>query len=376
MRKYAIAAALVTTAISSSAMARDGQWYAGLEGGATIVEDTDLTIYNSSSVTSGATIDNDYGYDFDAIIGYDFGMFRLEAEAAWKEADPETMTGGGFLIPNRTGTTSTLTTAAYDSAGDTNTLSFMINGLLDFGDDDGLQGFVGAGAGIARTNIHNQINSTAGNWVDDSDTGFAWQALAGLRAPISGNWDAGIKYRFFNQSGIDLVSTAGQDIETKVRSHSLMGSLIYNFGAPEVAPPPQVVVPVEPPKPIPVPPPVKPQPCQTGPYIVFFDLDKSDITPQAAAVLDQAVAAYRNCGNARVMLGGYTDRSASVPYNLKLAARRNTSVQNYMQGRGIAAGAFSATAYGEADPRVPTADGVREPQNRRVQITYGPGSGM
>jgi outer membrane protein OmpA-like peptidoglycan-associated protein len=33
-------------------------------------------------------------------------------------------------------------------------------------------------------------------------------------------------------------------------------------------------------------------------------------------------------------------------------------------------------AFGESRPRVETADGVREVQNRRVEITYGPGSGQ
>jgi|TARA_R100000049_G_C1905658_1_gene54370 outer membrane protein OmpA-like peptidoglycan-associated protein len=116
--------------------------------------------------------------------------------------------------------------------------------------------------------------------------------------------------------------------------------------------------------------------CNTGPYIVFFNWDRSDITPEAASVLNNAVSAYQNCGNASVMLAGYTDRSGTVQYNLGLASRRNASVRQYMTGRGIPDARISSEAFGEANPRVPTADGVRELQNRRVEITYGPGSGM
>ena len=76
------------------------------------------------------------------------------------------------------------------------------------------------------------------------------------------------------------------------------------------------------------------------------------------------------------MLAGYTDTSGSAQYNMGLSARRNTSVRNYLTARGIPDGRISSEAFGEKDLRVPTADGVREPQNRRVQITYGPGSGM
>jgi outer membrane protein OmpA-like peptidoglycan-associated protein len=116
--------------------------------------------------------------------------------------------------------------------------------------------------------------------------------------------------------------------------------------------------------------------CNKGPYIVFFDWDQSDITPEAATILDNAVSAYANCDNVPIMLAGYTDRSGTVEYNLGLAARRNASVTEYLTGRGIPGGAITSEAFGEANPRVPTADGVRELQNRRVEITYGPGSGM
>jgi len=65
-----------------------------------------------------------------------------------------------------------------------------------------------------------------------------------------------------------------------------------------------------------------------------------------------------------------------VKYNQGLSERRNASVQAYLTSHGVAAGAITSQGFGESNPRVPTADGVRELQNRRVEITYGPGSGM
>ena len=115
--------------------------------------------------------------------------------------------------------------------------------------------------------------------------------------------------------------------------------------------------------------------CNKGPYIVFFDWDKSDITPEAQNTLDAAVQAYNNCGSVPIMLAGYTDLSGTQAYNLRLSARRDDSVQAYLTSHGIGGGAISSHAYGKLNPRVPTADGVRELQNRRVEITYGPGSG-
>jgi OmpA-OmpF porin, OOP family len=138
-------------------------------------------------------------------------------------------------------------------------------------------------------------------------------------------------------------------------------------------PPPVVIAP----PPRPTPPPMPPKPvCNTGPFIVFFDFDKSDITPEASNILGNAATAYANCGTARVMLAGHTDTSGSARYNLGLAERRNMAVRSYMTGRGVPASQIGGEAFGESQPRVPTADGVREAQNRRVEVTYGPGSGM
>ncbi|MDB5672046.1 MAG: flagellar motor protein MotB, partial [Alphaproteobacteria bacterium] len=112
-----------------------------------------------------------------------------------------------------------------------------------------------------------------------------------------------------------------------------------------------------------------------GPFMVFFDWDKSDITPQAAAILDNAAAAYQQTGQAQVMLAGHADRSGSDQYNVGLSQRRADSVKAYLAGHGIPDGVITTQAFGESKPLVETADGVREPQNRRVEITFGPGSG-
>ena len=372
MRKLAISLALASTALASPALARDDQWYVGVDGGAMIVEDLSLDI---GALNNAASVDMDKGYDFGGVVGYDFGGFRLESEVSYRQADidgfnsqtPQITSGAGTALQRG---------GSYDVAGDASALSFMVNGLLDFGDDDGLQGFVGGGVGVARVDVQTVFAAPA--FLDDSDTGFAWQALAGVRAPLSDNWDVGLKYRFFNADKVNLVDRLGRAVDTRFRSHSIMGSLIYNFGgAPEpveVAPPPPPPVYVAPPPPPPPPPPAPV--CNSGPYIVFFDWDKSNLRPDAASVLDNAVAQYANCGNAKVMLAGHADKSGAATYNVGLSQRRNDTVRSYLESRGVAGGAIATEAFGETAPLVQTADGEREPQNRRVEITYGPGSGM
>ncbi len=370
MRKLTIGLVLASTALASPALARDDQWYVGVDGGVMIVEDLKLDV---GAVSDGITVDNRTGYDFGGLVGYDFGGFRLETEVSYKKADPKNITTSGASIG---GGGTPVTGSISDTAGDLSALSFMLNGILDFGDDDGIQGFVGGGVGVARVQLSNSIDQSVGNWVDDSDTGLAWQALAGVRAPLSDSWDVGLKYRFFNAGKVNLVDNIGRDIETKMRSHSLLGSLIYNFGGeaepmPVAPPPPPVVAPTPPPPPPPPPAAV----CNTGPYIVFFDWDKSNLRPDAASVLDNAVAQYANCGNAKVMLAGHADRSGTTTYNVGLSQRRNATVRGYLESKGVSGGAIATEAFGETAPRVQTADGEREPQNRRVEVAYGPGSG-
>ncbi|WP_159983810.1 outer membrane protein, partial [Novosphingobium sp. 18050] len=193
MRKLVLGLALASTAIATPAFARDNSWYLQLDFGGMIVEDADVAI---NGVKNADSIDFKKGFDGGAVLGYDFGPFRLETEASYRQAK----------IKNSGG-------------ADASNLSFMVNGLLDFGPDDGLQGFVGGGAGVAR--VHADV-------IDDSDSGFAWQAIAGIRAPLSSHIDVGLKYRFMNVANVDLVSPAGDSIGTRWRSHSLMGTLAYN----------------------------------------------------------------------------------------------------------------------------------------------------
>lgn len=370
MRKLAVAMALASTAlVASPALARDKAWYVGVDGGVMIVEDIKFDI---NSVKSAGTVDNHTGYDVDGVIGYDLGMFRLEAEVGYKSAAVDAY--------RSTVATGTLPAGTFDDAtGRSTALSFMLNGLIDFGDDTGVQGFVGGGVGVARVKQRARIGSQA-SFLNDSDTGFAYQGLAGVRAPITKNIDASLKYRFFTADNVKLVDGSGRSFDGRFRSHSLLAGLTYNFGEPAAPPPPPpppepVAPPPPPPEPTPPPPPPPVVQCSPGPFIVFFEWNKSDITPEAAAILDGAVTQYQNCGNAKVMLAGHADRSGAPAYNVALSQRRDDAVQAYLTAHSIPAGVITSEAFGESRLRVETADGVREVQNRRVEVTFGPGSG-
>ena len=84
MRKLVIGMAMASTALTSPALAREGQWYIQGDGGVMIVEDQNLDV---NGVSANAVANYDTGYDFGGMVGYDFGAFRLEAEASYRAAD-------------------------------------------------------------------------------------------------------------------------------------------------------------------------------------------------------------------------------------------------------------------------------------------------
>jgi outer membrane protein OmpA-like peptidoglycan-associated protein/opacity protein-like surface antigen len=376
MRKLAVTLALATTALSTPALARDDAWYVGVEGGAMLVEDIKFDV---GTAKEAVTVNHKAGWDADAVVGYDFGPFRAEAEVGYRSA-VVTSVNSSVSLPGRTASGAAYTFPAGNreyAGGRSSALSFMVNGLLDFGEDTGVQGFVGGGVGVARVKNTIALN-TYQDSLDDSDTVFAWQAIAGIRAPLSDSIDISLKYRFFNADNVKLTDVSGRAFEGRFRSHSILGGLIFNFGAPAPEPTPTPTPEVTPTPTWTPTPEVTPTPtvvCTPGPYIVFFDWDKSDITPEAASILDNAISNYQNCGNAQVMLAGHADRSGAASYNVGLSQRRADAVKAYMTARGIGADKIGTEAFGESKPRVETADGVRELQNRRVEVTYGPGSG-
>ncbi len=105
-----------------------------------------------------------------------------------------------------------------------------------------------------------------------------------------------------------------------------------------------------------------------GAFQVFFGFDEDTLTAEAREVVAQAAEAYRQSGNATIVVSGHTDTVGSSSYNQDLSARRAEAVATELVRQGVGQGAISTVARGEEDPLVPTGDGVREARNRRVVI--------
>jgi OOP family OmpA-OmpF porin len=103
-------------------------------------------------------------------------------------------------------------------------------------------------------------------------------------------------------------------------------------------------------------------------FLVFFDFDRYEVTPQGEAVIRRAVETFRRGGSARIVATGHADRAGPAEYNQALSARRAEAVRQALIRDGVPASAITTQARGEEQPLVPTPDGQPEPQNRRVEI--------
>ena len=115
-----------------------------------------------------------------------------------------------------------------------------------------------------------------------------------------------------------------------------------------------------------------PAPAQwgdAGPTLVFFDWGKGELSGDAKANLDKLAERYRQVPRP-MTIDGHSDRSGADASNLASSRRRAGTVRDYLVERGVPGSAMSVRAYGETWPIIATADGVREVQNRRVEIRW------
>lgn len=107
-----------------------------------------------------------------------------------------------------------------------------------------------------------------------------------------------------------------------------------------------------------------------GPFIIFFDWDGRSIARDDGDILADVIAAYRANSEYRLRLVGHSDRSGPAGHNRVLARGRAVVVRDYLAEQGIPTGAMELASAGEERPLIATADGVREAQNRRVEIEF------
>ncbi|HEY8358420.1 MAG TPA: OmpA family protein [Ramlibacter sp.] len=121
--------------------------------------------------------------------------------------------------------------------------------------------------------------------------------------------------------------------------------------------------------------PVSAQECSAGPFMVFFEAKSVEITAESADILDNAAEAYALCSGEQVNVAGHTDRSGTDQENVDLSDKRAYEVAIYLISRGVPQEKVLLEPFGESQPLVLTEDDVAEPQNNRVEVSFGMGTG-
>jgi outer membrane protein OmpA-like peptidoglycan-associated protein len=151
---------------------------------------------------------------------------------------------------------------------------------------------------------------------------------------------------------------------------------------PPPAPPPPPPPPPPAPKPKPAPPPPPPPPPPPAPKPkpapkvertiilddVLFDFDRSNIKPEAGAILDRLVAFMNENKDKKATLSGHTDSIGTEAYNQKLSERRVNSVRDYVVKKGVDSGRISGQGFGESKPIADNRTKEGRAKNRRVEI--------
>jgi OOP family OmpA-OmpF porin len=263
------------------------------------------------------------------------------------------------------------TRAGSSAGGQEQKFGAMANIVYDFvGLVPYVQPYLGVGAGYQWVQVRNQYVATASGLTQrgftDTKGDFAYQAIVGVALPVTGA--AGLvvtaDYRFLGLAGdrnyAGTVSSGGVTRAANLKldnnyNHTFLIGFRYAFGA---AP-----APVE----APVAAAVPPSPVSRS-YLVFFDWDKATLTDRARQIVSEAAANSTKVQYTRLEVNGYTDTSGTPQYNQGLSVRRAQAVAAELVKDGVPKSAITIQGFGETHLLVPTGAGVREPQNRRVEI--------
>ena len=103
-------------------------------------------------------------------------------------------------------------------------------------------------------------------------------------------------------------------------------------------------------------------------FNVYFDFDSTKLDDEAMANIRSAAEAVREEVPATIAVGGHTDTSGSNDYNEKLSKARAEVVAAALIAEGVPEDLIEIAFFGETQPRIQTADAVRERGNRRAEV--------
>jgi outer membrane protein OmpA-like peptidoglycan-associated protein len=369
LRSALLAATVLAAPVAAMAQPVDGV-YIGLGAGYNWLDQQNLkqgnvTLPNGSVLVSPLSghVNFHSGYAVLGSVGYGFGNgLRAEVEGDYRQNQLQNLSASFGSISGRAG-----------AGGDEQQAGVMVNALYDFwGLSPYVVPYIGAGIGyqsISESNV--KIYAPGGlpfATINQSRGAFAYQGIVGVAIPltqVTPGLALTLEGRFMGTTGNrnygGTIYTAAGSVPASVRFNNnynasgLVG-IRYAFNA---APPPP------PPAPAPV---AAPAPAPARTYLVFFDWDRADLTARARQIVADAARNSTHVQYTRIEVNGYTDTSGTPAYNLGLSVRRAQSVKAELIRDGVPANVIDIHGFGDTHLLVPTGPGVREPQNRRVEI--------
>ncbi len=333
--------------------------YIGAAGGANFLQEERIKSIRGPRGTTPSNVRAGFQTGVVALgsLGYGFGNgVRVELEGNYRTNRPDSFRNAGRGIAS--------------IGGREQKYGPMVNILFDL--DVGspyVFPYIGAGAGYSWVAHRLRVANTLGalNTQGGTDSSFAYQAIAGLSFPVPPVVGLSLtaEYRYYALTGERgfgrTISGPGGSASSQVRTaenynHSLLVGLRYAF---DVAPPPA-------PEAAPAPTAAVQQVTRT--YLVFFDWDRAGLTDRARQIVAEAANASTRVQVTRIEVAGHADRSGPDRYNLALSIRRARAVADELVRQGVPRASITTEGFGERRPLVKTADGVREPHNRRVEI--------
>ena len=370
LRNTLLAATVLAAPIAVHAQPVDGL-YIGAGAGGNILQTE--TVKRISRGPANFGHGSDYRFDAGPVVigsvGYGLGNgLRFELQGAFYDNKISRLKNGGAGGGLQT-----------SSGGDEYKEGVFANALYDiplssFGFNSPVFPYVGAGVGYVHNQFSNLHVATATNGVvtqylrsTGQNDNLGVQGIVGVSFPIY-QYVPGLaftaEYRFLSEIGgrsykdqyfaPRLAIGTKQKFATDDFNHSFLLGIRYAFNTPTPAP-------IAQPGPVPV-----SQPART--YLVFFDWDRADLTDRARQIVSEAAQASTRVQYTRIEVQGNADRSGTPAYNQRLSLRRAQTVAAELVRDGVPRAAIDIQAFGDTRPLVPTAAGVREPQNRRVAI--------
>lgn len=375
LRSALLAATVMVAPVAAKAQAINGIYIGAGVGGNFVSGEkvTGLSFPQRTGATaagglSGSRISLDGGIVGLASVGYGLGNgLRVELEGSYDQNQ--------F---NRTNKGSSI----YSFGGNEQKYSGFVNALYDFdlsamGMPVPVMPYVGVGAGYSWVQDKNaHLTSYTGPTTgfnqlrtNGSDGAFAYQAIIGAALPIATvpGLALTLEYRFMGLAGDRSYnyqyaqSGPGAGFYTRARvkmnddyNNSVLVGVRYAFNAA--------------PAPVMAPAPATPMQTAARTYLVFFDWDRADLTDRAKQIIAEAAQATTKVAVTKIMVSGNTDTTGTAKYNQALSVRRAQNVAAELVRLGVPRAAITAQGFGFTKLLVPTGPGVREPQNRRVEI--------